>query len=84
MTLLPRLDQQTSYTTDTADSDVSSQPEHRTKPPTVLEVPAIAKEHTEAAEMRALRERVEQQLASTATEAPDPGEGTSTWIEAGC
>ena len=75
------VDQQTSSATDTANSDASSQPEHRTKPPTV---PAIAQERSEAAEMRALRELVEQQLALTATEAPDPGKGTSTWIEAGC
>ena len=45
------------------------------KPPLT---PAIPQERTEAAEMRALRERVralEQQLASAVTEAP--GEGTS-------
>ena len=53
---------------DAAADAAASPPEHRTDPPTA---PAIPQERTEAAEMRALREReraLEQQLASTAAD----------------
>ena len=75
------VDQQTSSADDAAASGASSPPVLESPPDHCAEpASAMPQDRTEAAEMRALRERVralEQQLASTADEAPDPGKGPS-------